>query len=98
MTTGLFPETFNAVLKAFDVYRRSYITEKGNLTGTENISKSKYEASFLMFLIFLKKLLYSMFHLVIIFFFDFKLKNCGSMIYGVKTLIRTKSATLWRIM
>ena len=57
MTTGLFPETLNAVLKAFDVYRRSYITEEGNLTGIENISKSKYEASFLMFLIFLKKLL-----------------------------------------
>ena len=55
MTTGLFPETLNAVLKAFDIYSRSYITEEGNLTGIENISK--YEASFLMFLIFLKKLL-----------------------------------------
>ena len=55
MTTGLFPETLNAVLKAFDIYSRSYITEEGNLTGIENISKSKYEASFLMFLIFLKK-------------------------------------------
>ena len=58
MTTGLFPETFNAVLKAFDVYRRSYITEKGNLTGTENISKSKYEASFLMFLILVHKIFF----------------------------------------
>ena len=48
----MFPETFNAVFKAFDVYRRSYITEKGNLTGTGNISKSKYEASFLMFFYF----------------------------------------------
>ena len=58
MTTGMFPETFNAVLKAFDVYRRSYITEKGNLTGTENISKSKYEASFLMFLILVHKIFF----------------------------------------
>ena len=58
MTTGMFPETFNAVLKAFDVYRRSYITEKGNLTGTENISKLKYEASFLMFLILVHKILF----------------------------------------
>ena len=54
----MFPETFNAVLKALDVYRRSYITEKGNLTGTENISKSKYEASFLMFLILVHKIFY----------------------------------------
>ena len=58
MTTGMFPETFNAVLKAFDVYRRSYITEKGNLTGTGNISKSKYEASFLMFLILVHKIFF----------------------------------------
>ena len=58
MTTGLFPETLNAVLKAFDVYRRSYITEEGKLTGIENISKSKYEASFLMFLILVHKIFY----------------------------------------
>ena len=31
-------------------------------------------------------------------FFDFKLKSCGSVIQDNKTLIRTKSATLWRIM
>ena len=54
----MFPETFNAVLKAFDVYRRSYITEKGNLTGTGNISKLKYEASFLMFLILVHKIFF----------------------------------------
>ena len=58
MTTGMFPETFNAVLKAFDVYGRSYITEKGNLTGTGNISNSKYEASFLMFLILVHKIFF----------------------------------------
>ena len=58
MTTGLFPETLNAVLKAFDVDRRSYITEEDNLTGIENISKSKYEPSFLMFLILVHKIFY----------------------------------------
>ena len=30
-------------------------------------------------------------------FFDFKLKSCGSVIKGVKTFIRTKNATLQRI-
>ena len=30
-------------------------------------------------------------------FFYFKLKTCGSVIYDVKTFIRSKSATLWRI-
>ena len=30
-------------------------------------------------------------------FFYFKLKTCGSVIYDVKTFIRTKSAALWRI-
>ena len=81
----MFPETFNAVLKAFDVYRRSYITEKGNLTGTGNISKSKYEASFLMFLFlftkfsfFLKKTSLVGVSFNNIFFFNFKLKSCGS--------------------
>ena len=31
-------------------------------------------------------------------FFDFKLKSCGGVIQDVKSLIRTKSATWWRIM
>ena len=44
-----FLETLNAVLKAFGVYRRSYITKEGNLTGLENISKLKYEAYFKFF-------------------------------------------------
>ena len=31
-------------------------------------------------------------------FFNFKLESCGSVIWDAKTLIRTRSATLWRIM
>ena len=48
-----FLETLNGVLKAFGVYRRSNITEEGNLTGweniltgLENILKLKYEGFF----------------------------------------------------
>ena len=41
-----FQETLNEVLKAFGVYRRSYITEEGNLTGWANISKLKYKTFF----------------------------------------------------
>ena len=44
MKMNSFLETLNTVLKAFDVYRRSYITEEGDLTGRENILK--YEAYF----------------------------------------------------
>ena len=39
-----FLETLNGVLKAFGVYRWSYVTEEGNLTGRETISKLKYKA------------------------------------------------------
>ena len=44
--------------KFFSVYTRSYITEEGNLTGLENISKLKYGATFLMFLILVHKIFF----------------------------------------
>ena len=39
-----FLETLNGVLKAYGAYRWSYVTEEGNLTGRETISKLKYKA------------------------------------------------------
>ena len=72
-------------MKAFGVYRRSYITEEGNLTGLEKHFKIEIRGIFFnVFNFGSQDFLFSLKNFLVdvlfnnIFFFNFKLKSCGS--------------------